>query len=1204
MDAEEDDDLKLQQTAPKLLSDLARLLPRIIRHQDRDSTPGVFRRHVKEADIKKLIFAKLEQLQEDPQLLDPYLKTFLPPLVDAYLYSLQRERKSTAHGFLPLSHAICRILDLFCKIRGEKVVKGFLNNEPLYLDLILAEFESSEDRLFKDGSPVLESISPWTERYILLVWLSHLMLAPFPLTSFSGLKPSTGINPDLQLFLPPELPEVTLRVLTACLGSLHAATKERGAATTLLVKLCLRPDMQDLGLLSALTRWVLSFLSNVDKIQSSVHQCLGMLSFLSGLLKSASTQQINLVLTTAGGSAQHVISWSTLNFVQSSAVARKLLVKIFRGIAVHCLQALSSDDASDLLEQIIQFLLESLGDGDTPVRLAASKALSMITMKVDEAMAGDIFDAIKASLDENVFMQGPRRNLNAVNALQWHGLVLTLSHLLYRKAVRATQLGDILEHLLLALAFEQRSAQGGSIGTNVRDAACFGIWSWSRRYTNEELLSLDDMATAESGSTQSVSVPRRLAAELLVAACLDPSGNIRRGASAALQELIGRHPDTITEGIQLVQTVDYHAVGLRQRAMIDVAREASGLDRSYWTVLFQQLLRWRGAGSLDAPSRRSAASSVGQLCIGQPCLTALRMIEEICTALMMLERREIEERHGLSMALSCVIEQARIEGLSQSREVEELRVRLASLWALLERGLFLEEKSFVSTDLRPELTAFAVCKFLEAMADACIHLDDPLLRQIPTQLIVRTLNLCLRRHEESVLTAIPGSVRAVIALLSRIDLAARDQLLLDWLTQLQAEASYTGLRCSGHAVALGAAFTAVYASGTENFASFSDSSDDTEVISPAEYAQTSRRNLPLLMLDILTFRCTTAVAVEARTVALQAIDVLLDHWRLTRAPEVFLPTGASQQIVGALHEALNDYTVTERGDVGALVRLQALRTTEVGLKNGLLRGEIETPTDLTSLDADLLRLSLEKLDKIRTRASGILRDHNALRELLQVDPKRWYPTQDVSSFLYFANILPVFYQPAATDQYRQTICLGVLSSAGMGSESVMRESRNVVAYVLHHGLEDPARVLEFVNNLLAIFQSSLNNDKVLLELLEIFAFLFDCNAMDRLISTNFSFRNLLSCTQKSHFKSSNMQKLLLALDVYRGLVRAPSTKRDTLVKMTSMLLHPFPRVREAAATQLYMVTYDDNLRNQVWTKPTKELKSVVELIKSYTIPPA
>jgi hypothetical protein len=40
-----------------------------------------------------------------------------------------------------------------------------------------------------------------------------------------------------------------------------------------------------------------------------------------------------------------------------------------------------------------------------------------------------------------------------------------------------------------------------------------------------------------------------------------------------------------------------------------------------------------------------------------------------------------------------------------------------------------------------------------------------------------------------------------------------------------------------------------------------------------------------------------------------------------------------------------------------------------------------------------------------------------------------------------------------------------------------------------------------------------------------------------------------------------MQKLHLSLDVYRGLSTIPSTHYDTLTKVVSMLLHPFPKVR-------------------------------------------
>ena len=66
---------------------------------------------------------------------------------------------------------------------------------------------------------------------------------------------------------------------------------------------------------------------------------------------------------------------------------------------------------------------------------------------------------------------------------------------------------------------------------------------------------------------------------------------------------------------------------------------------------------------------------------------------------------------------------------------------------------------------------------------------------------------------------------------------------------------------------------------------------------------------------------------------------------------------------------------------------------------------------------------------------------------------------------------------------------------------------------------------------------------------------------DHVLNTT-SFRTLLAYTQKAHFKSSHMQKLHLALSVYRGLGTNPSTRTDTLTKVISMLLHPFPKVNK------------------------------------------
>jgi len=54
-----------------------------------------------------------------------------------------------------------------------------------------------------------------------------------------------------------------------------------------------------------------------------------------------------------------------------------------------------------------------------------------------------------------------------------------------------------------------------------------------------------------------------------------------------------------------------------------------------------------------------------------------------------------------------------------------------------------------------------------------------------------------------------------------------------------------------------------------------------------------------------------------------------------------------------------------------------------------------------------------------------------------------------------------------------------------------------------------------------------------------------------------------------------MQKLQVALDMYRGLGSVPATRSDTLAKVKSMLLHPFSKVSGAAGWWMHHGLYVD-----------------------------
>ena len=904
------------------------------------------------------------------------------------------------------------------------------------------------------------------------------MLAPFPLVSISGPQPSGETSVAVGIELPSEAPGITLRVLTVCIERLRSASKERGAAANLLVRLCVRPDMQKLGMLDTLVKWSVSFFENASSSEPDIHRCLGVLSFMSGLVTSATNEEIGPYLAAIYHACRAVLDQSSLAFVKSSAVARKLIVKILRNIVVHCLQPsamLADVDTTAVLEEVIEFLLEAVADGDTPVRYGASKALSIITLKMDPEMAEEVVEAILGSLNESVYWQGSKRTLSGVNSLRWHGLTLTLSHLLYRKAISTSNLPDVLNALLLSLSFEQRSPTGGSVGTNVRDAACFGIWALSRRYATSDLLRVNTASIRACEHHKTVTVPQALAIELVTAACLDPAGNIRRGSSAALQELIGRHPDTTEEGIPLVQVVDFHAVGLRQRAMCDVSIKGGALHQLYWEALSDNLLGWRGTGSLDSDSRLFAAKALGYLSRSQPAVTVRQMSDQICAQLAKLRPREVEERQGLVSGLAALVNTAITVGSTSeaSTMVTGQSADLLCLWSLLENDLSLDDAAFTSPALRPELTASSVCNFVAAMANLTNRLPNGRqLRDLPTAKISRVLNLCLARHEESVLEAIIIAAPAVLTLLVDRPDAHKDDLVFSWLSKLESEASYGGVRCSGYAVALGAAFSVL---------------TNLAAIDAADTHTTERQRR---VIQLLTFRCTPAVAIDARTIALRALGVLVKSSRR-------LDPAVQRQITTALHIALNDYTITERGDVGSLVRLEALETVRLGWLSGALATNDTEPSQ--QLYANVLRLSLEKLDKVRSRAARVLAAHKPHQDTTN--------SSDVSSTAYFAKALQKLHPPSSP-LIQEAICLGLVTSLSMGSESVVANARAALVTnidTLPATSTHQYSLLSLMTCLTTLMRSNIDNDRVLVPLLDTMAFCFDMHILQRLEDTSYKY---------------------------------------------------------------------------------------------------
>lgn len=756
----------------------------------------------------------------------------------------------------PLPRAICRILYILCKVRGANVISRFFNNEPKNVEPMLRafmEWDATDTEADPTELPTKGHVQKaliWEERYVMLLWLSHLLLSPFDLATLSSDTipiPHDNISPLVGLS--PKLPRIASTILSISLAYVVAPGKEREAASALLARLALRLDMQRLGLLDVLIRWSFSILRpGSDKPAPPAYTCIGVSTFVAKLISSGQPEDLSPFLVPVFDGFLHIAQDESAvsQTIRSSTSARKVIIKILRAITVIVLSLnerpdcqIPSDRVSSITEDAIDYFLVALADNGTPVRFAASKALSIVALKLDPELASEVVEAVIGSLDENILFEKAdgtlitpldalnlgnkslKRNLSAVDPHKWQGLILTLAHLLFRRSPPTHQLLQVFQSLVSGLDFEQRSSTGSSIGTGIRDASCFGIWALSRKYTTKELQALDAEEVKAPTDQESTSILQMLAVELVCAACVDPSGNIRRGASAALQELIGRHPNTIHEGIALVQVVDYHTVARRSRAMVDVAKGAVGLGDVYWNPLLNSLLYWRGIDSPDAESRRLAASAIGELSLQNSYKSISVVLERLTRRLSALSSNSVEARHGSILSLAAVVDAClnhRTAELDSSQDELMINVssQIAGLWEVFDSTAGLTEDYFTLPDLRPELTAEAVSKLLSSLARSCVSADgtslQPMSNPPSSHLREKAVHILLLSVPRSDEITIEASSKAASDLFTLLQPSRQTEIVQGWFNNIHA--SWKSATGEGQIAALGAIFHRIPDGGT------------------------------------------------------------------------------------------------------------------------------------------------------------------------------------------------------------------------------------------------------------------------------------------------------------------------------------------------------------------------------------------------------
>ncbi|RKF65580.1 Tubulin-specific chaperone D [Golovinomyces cichoracearum] len=1157
---EEEQDVKLQRASAELLSDITNSLHPLLWKTAKSGSTKL-RARVRERDLSRIL-SMIDTFQELPQLLDLHLERFISLLAKSFLAHLQfppvTSSKNNRLLLVPSSKATCQLLYRFCKVRGEKIIVRFLNTEIKYIELLVSALEERTSKCINISS-MRDTIDQsdcgedgcWEETYILLLWLSQLLLAPFDLASISSDNSGLMRSEIKGLALPSDSPGIALRIIPLAIHGLSLSSKEKDAAKYLLVRFSLRKDMKCNGTMESLIRWAVSQIQPDAKEVKS--RFLGALSFLAGILASSvGTKDANNYILTIYEQVKNISFYMNPQFkaVNNDAVARKTILKIFRSIAVLTSQKPEDQSNFTIVESVIGHILDSIADPVTPVRLAASKALSIITLKLPFEMADEVVDTILSDLDKNLLWEGlnyvqgnlesrPQKtqhenstvtdmstiwtgienvstvDFSRVDVLRWHGIMMTLSHLVYRRSIRPQNLSPTLSALRLGLLFEQRSASGTSVGSNVRDAACFGIWSLARKYSTSELQSIVIQKEKDIYVRKfSTSNLQTLASDLVVSATLDSAGNIRRGASAALQELIGRHPDSIEKGIELVQIVDYHAIALRIRAIETIALGASALSDQYRTAILQNLFGWRGIRNSDKFVRRASAIVIGRLVLAKQSqkddlstnLLVHQMTDHIASEILNLKLREAEERHGLILSFTAIVQQflaqinkqslrkyvetapTKLEESDTSKISKTIRQNLPSetpseefslivLVRSLLRGItsIVQEVCSNQASYRlPKLSAEAVCQML--LTSFKLVKLDLIFQQIELKQFKPQNDLMSNINERSQTQEAP---KAQINLIDALDIEFSLLNSEPLLAVEQYEAIVTAYHLTNgpsrdfikhvknffdqvlkitdedlaDIVSVAAAYFG-FLCGPEHswFPDWKKNAFDVDLTNQkgqnGSYIQTILR-IPTKLYNLWNSgNESSSNAIHRRWQSIKNFESRIIMMRCISTS--FALRECPFDYIDLIKSGLDDYTTTHQGDVGSLVRIESIKTAaflwgqNFGPDHGYNEEEVSNVFD--ELVPRILRLASEKLDRVRIEAKLALLIFISHKPELSQIYSRIKPLS-VSSKQYFRCLLEIqciLYAPEKESRLFNDFIRSYVTSADGGSEDTIYASRTAL----------------------------------------------------------------------------------------------------------------------------------------------------------------
>ncbi|KAM3921962.1 tubulin-specific chaperone D [Leptodactylus fuscus] len=1078
----------------------------------------------------------MDTYQEQPHLLDPHLEWMLDLLLD-----IVRDKSSSP----VLMHLSFKFLYLISKVRGYKIFLRLFPHEVV------------------DVHPVLELISvqnpadheTWETRYMLLLWLAMTCLIPFDLSRLDGNLSAEG----------GQIRRSTMdHILEIAKSYLLVSDKARDAAAVLVSKFITRPDVKQKRMADFLD-WSLATLSKASylTIEGTITMD-GILQALAQLFKHGKREDCLPYAATVLSALDNCKLCDS-----NQTVLRKLGVKLVqrlgltflkpkvatwryqrgsRSLSANLLQnsagaqnptASSSDDAEEEydipeeIEHVVEQLLVGLKDKDTIVRWSAAKGIGRLTGRLPRELADDV---VGSMLDCFSFQE-------TNNA--WHGGCLALAELGRRGLLLPSRLPDVVPVILKALVYDEKRG-ACSVGSNVRDAACYVCWAFARAYDPLEMKSFVHL----------------IANALIIAAIFDRDVNCRRAASAAFQENVGRQ-GTFPHGIDILTTADYFAVGNRANCFLNISVFVAGFPE-YTTSMIDHLVEMK-INHWDSVIRELSTRALHNLTPVAPEYMTKSVLPRL---LPLTTGKDLHTRHGAILACAEITHALYKLAVQNSRAISDYldSDAVSGLVSIHQR---LQERQLYR-GLGGELMRPAVCCLIEKLSISKI--SEPGRAAVADW--QNLINDCLKSLYLFSSSARPKIKEAAVSALSalcsefyqgpagEVDLVTQDDIITYYISQLQSTEEMT--RC-GFALSLGAL--------------------------PKFMLRGKLQQVLEGLRKVTTVFGKDVSFAEARRDALKAMSQVCESVGVDAAgsPLEVLCQENVTLVYNTLLSCMNDYTTDSRGDVGAWVREAAMASL---LDVTLLL--VKTAPDLVGEDTCqrmmcyVAQQAAEKIDRFRAHAGSIFlkllhQDNPAVPNIPHREElEKIFDRSQAHSLNWNApsQAFPLITQLLALPTYRYYVLMGLTVSVGGLTESTVRYSAQSLFEYLRSIQNDAEAMDAFSKTLLQLFKDNQRNDRVSIPLLKMLDQMLANSCFELFTQEeNHPFPSELLALCKEEIKrSKDIQKLRSSTALFCGLIQFPGEiRKKVLFQLLLLMCHPFPVVRKSTASEVYemLITYDD-----------------------------